>query len=250
MLAADANVVQKLVDLAEVKVLPLVGDLCKDGKEHRFTTKQVFEMIPAAPPLFDKVAVTTLQGFADVIAQKIDGLNPEDWFIQVDSPSQVTLNKKDTDLWGRRDVLVDAQPVEFQKFQFGQWLAQEEFLIACASRFSPTDDLKYVIDIASALTADETQTTEDDGLTQRVNIKAGMKTKETVTLKPRVELAPFRYFPECQQVISSFVFRARRTDNGPVLALFEADGGRWKVDAINEVARFVRVLDIGIEVVS
>lgn len=250
MIAADANVVQKIVELAAVQELVLPSELALDKREHHFSTKQIFEMVPAPPPLPNKVMVTTLQGFADVIAQRIDSLDPETMFIQVDSPSDVSLNAKATDIYGRRLVLIEAAPVDYKKFQFGQWTTQEEFIIGVASLFSPTDDREYVLQVASHLTADATATTEDDGLTQRATIKAGMKPKETITLRPRVDLAPFRYFPECQQVVSPFVFRAKTTDNGPVLALFEADGGRWKVDAINEVARFLRVLATGVEVVA
>jgi hypothetical protein len=250
MLAADANVVQKIVDISQVQEFVLDKLLSKDGVEHHFTSKALHEVIPTAPPVFGKVQVKTLQGFADVIGQGIDGLDKSKWFIQVDGPSCVSLNSKATDSWGRRVVLLVAAPVEFKQFEFGQWLSQEEFLIGVAAKFSSTDDREYVIDVASSLTSDATNTTEDNGLSQRVNIKAGMKPKETVTLKPRVDLAPFRYFPECGQVVSPFVFRARQTENGPMLALFEADGGRWKVDAIGEVARFLRVLNTGIEVVA
>jgi hypothetical protein len=246
----DATFVQKIANLAEVQEFVLSAELSKDGKEHRFSTEALHEIVPAAIPLLSQVGVTTLQGFADVIAQGIDSLDKSKVFIQVNGPSLVSLTAKDTDQWGRRQTLLTAKPVEFAQFQFGQWLSQEEFVIGVASKFSATDDREYVIEVASHLTGDATATVEDNGLTQRATIKAGMKPKETVTLKPRVDLAPFRYFPECQQVISPFVFRCRQTDNGPVLALFEADGGRWKIDAIGEVARFLRVLNIWIDVVS
>jgi hypothetical protein len=248
----DADFVQKIVDISQVHKFELPADLSKDGEEHHFTNQKLFEIIPAAPPLLAGVIVTTLQGFADVIGQKIDELKTEEWFIQTVTPSLVALNNKTTDAWGRRQTLVTAKPVEFEQFQFARWYAQEEFLIKMASLFSPTEDLTYVIQVAGNLTSDASDTREDDGFTQRATVRAGMKPRECVTIRPSVVLAPYRYFPECQVVASAFVFRAiQEPDKGPMLALFEADGGRWKVAAIQEVARFLRTLNIeGIEIVA
>jgi hypothetical protein len=87
--------------------------------------------------------------------------------------------------------------------------------------------------MAATLTNDASRTSEDDGFTQRVNVKAGIRTKEDTTIQPRVDLAPYRTFPEVDQPMSPFVFRARCTGEGiPALMLVEADGGRWKVEAI------------------
>lgn len=56
-------------------------------------------------------------------------------------------------------------------------------------------------------------------------------------VKPRVELAPFRSFPEIEQPVSSFIFRLRGGDpvHAPLCALFEADGRRWEHEAMQRV---------------
>jgi hypothetical protein len=230
----DAKFVTKVTDLAETKALTFT-DLI-DGKSHDYTTKQVFEVQPKPPSQPETVKVLTLAGFAQLVEEKIDGLDTKDFFIHVVDHETVELVASTTDKYGRRLTLITAEPVEFEGFRFGQWTEQENFIIGVASKFADTDDKQYVLATASSLTTAATSLSEDNGFSQTATVKAGMKTAETVKLKGVVELAPFRTFPEVGQPISNFVFRAKTSPNGPpLLMLVEADGGKWKIDAINEV---------------
>ncbi len=75
--------------------------------------------------------------------------------------------------------------------------------------------------------------------------------KESITIKPRVALAPFRTFPEIEQPISEFVFRARCTGEGtPALMLVEADGGRWKIDAITTIRAEMEAFGLNIPIIA
>jgi hypothetical protein len=93
-------------------------------------------------------------------------------------------------------------------------------------------DLDYVLKIASAISAGKEQTNSDDGISQTVQMKAGVTLKTTETLRPIVNLAPYRTFAEIDQVLSRFIFRAHGDEEGAQLALFEADGGRWRLGAV------------------
>ena len=59
-----------------------------------------------------------------------------------------------------------------------------------------------------------------------------------------VELKPYRTFFEIEQPSSSFVFRMKSGgkghEDGPMCSLHEADGGAWRLDAIEEVKHFLR----------
>ena len=228
----DATFVQRVADLSQVQEFQSV-DL--DGREHDFTSKQVYEVHPSPPNLPTLVSVLTLAGFAKLVEEKIDGLDTADYFILVNHYAKVTLVAAKTDKYGRRLTLIEATPVKFDGFEFGKWFDQESFIIGVAAKFADTPDKSYVLATASSLTTAATSLSEDNGFSQTATVKAGMKTAETVTLKGVVELAPFRTFPEVGQPISSFVFRAKQTPAGPQLMLVEADGGKWKIDAINEV---------------
>jgi hypothetical protein len=142
--------------------------------------------------------------------------------------------------------------VSFQKFKFGQWMGHEEFTIAVASLFAETPDKAYVLTLASTLTDEAVKTSEDDGFRQKVTVKAGMRHAEGITLKPRVSLAPFRTFPELDQPVSDFVLRAKGEGDGgkPLLMLVEADGGRWKIEAIETIARKLQSYSLGIPIIA
>jgi hypothetical protein len=237
----DDKFVQKIADLASVQTFTVEG--------RTYATEALHEVKPAPTPRADLVKVVTLAGFGDLITNKLESLNKADFIIHVESEDTVTLKQLVSDFFGRRLKLIEAKPVAFKAFPFGQWLKQEEFVIGVASLFSQTPDKDYVMSIAGSLTNEEVSTAEDNGFSQKATVKAGMKIAETVQLKPQVELAPFRTFPEVGQPISKFVFRARGGDS-PSLMLVEADGGKWKLDAINEVRRYLATLSLGIEIIA
>ena len=123
-------------------------------------------------------------------------------------------------------------------------------MIGVASKFAATLDREYVLQMASCLTNEATQLNEDDGFTQKATIKAGMKNAAIVTIKPTVDLAPFRTFPEVGQPVSPFVFRARTGEGGPQLMLVEADGGRWKLAAIKVIQEYLTNLTMEIAIAA
>jgi hypothetical protein len=241
MLTADSQVIDKIVGLAETKTFPITD---KHGKESQYSTEEIHEVIAAAPALPVKVSTHTLSGFVELIREKLDAdqVDLANVFIHVVDHSKVQLCGKATDQWGRRLCLIEATPVPFEQFKFGEWIPQENFCIGVASKFGDTPDKEYVLQMAGSLTGQGEKQNTDDGFTQRVVVKQGMKVPESVTLKPRVELAPFRIFPECNQPVSPFVFRCKQSDNGPLLMLVEADGGFWKVAAMKIVQQYIDIL--------
>ncbi len=92
----------------------------------------------------------------------------------------------------------------------------------------------------------------DDGITQQVTAKTGLALVEDVPVPNPVMLAPFRTFMEVEQPESKFVFRMKRGDDGPECALFEADGGAWKLEAMKRIKAYLQAeLDgTGIAIIS
>jgi hypothetical protein len=202
---------------------------------------------PEAPP----IAVTTLAGFMDLYHERLEeiaGANQaSDLFIHILSPNVVELVSAAETQYGCRRVWMRASPPsELAKFPFGQFMEPEKFLIGLQSMFqrvkieSPDGavlgDLDYVLQIASNISAEEAVTLADDGISQKVGATQGIVLKGHTTLKPRVSLAPYRTFSEIDQPVSDFLFRVRKDDRSTVaLALFEADGGRWRLGAFNAI---------------
>jgi hypothetical protein len=244
-----SETIQKVLEIAKPE-LHTVTDV--HGITAEFATKQLHQIIAKAPEVAEMVHVNTLQGFADLITAKLEKVDfPSDFIIHIQNENRVALLSRTTDQWGRRLALTSASPVEFRKFPFGQWTSQEEFTIGVAALFADTEDKAYVLSLASCLTNEATRQSEDDGFTQLATIKAGLAQKKSVTIKPRVALAPYRTFPEIEQPSSEFVFRARVQDGGaPQLMLVEADGGKWKIDAIAKIREALESFTLGIPIIA
>ena len=244
-----AETINKVLEISNPELHPVTDD---HGISATFSSKKLIQVKAAAPALPEAVSVLTLAGFADLVRAKLEEQDfPSDFLIHVEDHETVSLKARMSDDYGRRKVLITAKPVDFQDFRFGQWLDQEAFAIAVASLFADGGHKDYVLKMAATLTNEATRTSEDDGFTQRVNVKAGIRTKEDTTLQPRVDLAPYRTFPEVPQPVSPFVFRARCTGEGtPSLMLVEADGGRWKVDAIATLRQAMEAFGLKIPIIA
>lgn len=194
------------------------------------------------PPTPKAVHCSTLQGLVDLFQEDLDDVKPEEVLVHITSPTTVEIISKDADDYGRRRVWAEAAYPECKPFPFGSWMEPEAFIISAQMQFQRvkvegddgafTKDLDYVLGIASKISADHTTENVDDGFAQRVAVKQGITLKVETILKPMVNLAPYRTFAEIDQVLSQFVFRARVQNGGAHLALFEGDGGRWKLAAV------------------
>jgi hypothetical protein len=251
LIQGNDELVKTLISLAEVKTLDLTDT---NNVKAAYTTKPVFEVKAVAAPQPDGIDVHTLDGFVDLVKEKIEGVENAEgsYIVHVVDHETVELKALKSDKWGRRLRLICAQPVVIDPFPFGSFLEQEIFVIQVAAKFVDGGDKGYVLDMASSLTTEATTNSNDNGFVQGATVKRGMRVKENVILKSRVKLSPFRTFPEIGQPASEFVFRARSISNErpPELLLIEADGGKWKVDAINEVARYLRSVGLEIPVIS
>jgi len=54
-----------------------------------------------------------------------------------------------------------------------------------------------------------------------------------------VTLRPYRTFSEVEQPASQFVFRMKTGGSSPSCALFNADGGAWALEAIENIKRWL-----------
>lgn len=108
------------------------------------------------------------------------------------------------------------------------WREQDEAIIELRSRFIPTEDSDYLINLVSRINNDEGVKTEDNGVSQTVVVRKGIQLAATEAVKPRLDLTPFRTFREVPQPKSEFILRL---DDKGRIGLFEADGGMWKIEA-------------------
>ena len=84
---------------------------------------------------------------------------------------------------------------------------REKALIQLRSLFVPTEDLAYLLTLLSRISKENNVTSTDNGVTQQVEARVGVAILDTVQIKPRVSLQPFRTFLEVEQPESEFLFR-------------------------------------------
>lgn len=219
-----------------------------------YTSEKLHEVkaSPLDPP--SPVSVFTLDGFTDLIREKLDGKQVDyaDVLIHVVNYNEVSLINRQTDEWGRRLKLITAKPVQVDTFKFDTYLDQENFIIGVQAHFAPSSDRDYVLRIASGIQKQASSLHEDDGISQKVTVKAGLTMVSNETVKPRVSLAPYRTFPEIAPPLSDFVFRIRAVSDQqpPNVGLFQADGGIWKVETIDAIRRKLATYGLDIPIIA
>ena len=87
------------------------------------------------------------------------------------------------------------------------------------------------------MTEEQSVQTADDGISQRVILKAGVQEVDKTIFRNPAFLRPMRTFTEVMQPQSPFVVRFKE---GRKAALFEADGGAWKREAIGLIGAYLK----------
>lgn len=128
-------------------------------------------------------------------------------------------------------------------FEFNHYYTIEGMIIALKSKFEPTEDRDYLVKLLGNITDTKSVQTKDDGVTQSVTVNAGIQMLGETRVKPIVTLKPYRTFLEVEQPESEFLIRLK---DGQA-ALFEADGGEWRNQAMANIGELLRNMLKGTE---
>jgi len=158
--------------------------------------------------------------------------------IEIVSPTEVGLHTQIIGSFNDRFTPVICTAL-VNPFPWGRFMDIEEFIIKAQSQFIETEDLAKIRQIVGNVRTEEVMSFSDDGVSQMVNAKSGLTRVENVVIPPRVKLAPYRTFIEVEQPESEFVFRAKKSDSLPYFALFEADGGAWRIEAMKRIKAYL-----------
>lgn len=205
-----------------------------------FTTRPVYDL-PAAP-MASPFECCTLTGVASYLHMNPDQLNLKEVLIHVQSPQCVQLFSKLGER-NKRSYYLEAncEGALSSQFPFRQYMDAEKFIVGLLSEFKPNPDIEKILKVVGNLKAEQVTTSEDDGVTQRVTVRRGVSRLENTDLEPIVNLSPYRTFREVKQPESAFVLRMKSDKEGsiPKCGLFDADGGGWKLKAINDIAEWL-----------
>jgi hypothetical protein len=199
-------------------------------------------------PQADTLKLHTLQGIVDYVSAETTEC--KGGITHILSPENVRLVTPITADYRQRETLLESTLVQ-NSFPFGNYVTQEDFIVGLQSMFVDTPLRAELLKVAGSLTAEQIQISEDDGVTQRGTAKVGIARQATVDLPNPVNLRPFRTFTEVDQPESLFVFRMKLA-GVPMLALFEADGGAWRNQAIKDIAFWLTgaLKDKGIAIIA
>ncbi len=233
----DQGAVQEIAKLAQLHASDRVTIL--NGEDY---SSQQLHHIKTYEPAAASVIVSTLGSFIDLIMLNIDGLELKEHYIEVMSHKEVRLAGK----IDRKDKVrlypYVAMLEDLPGFPYSHFMSVESFLIALGTQFVINDDLGKLMAYASKVTNEESIQLEDDGITQKAVVKTGVSgaMKEVAVAMRTVSLQPYRTFREVTQVPSPFLFRMRNGREGVECALFEADGGTWKIAQVEAIQSWIQ----------
>jgi len=183
-------------------------------------------------PTANAIQVNSLSGLVEYLRSGFD--TNQTLMVHVVSPTEVVaFNSVNSNC--SRGQFVKAEAM-VPSFCFDNFYDAESFNIKAQSCFVANEDKEIVLKVVGNITEDQVQTYSDDGISQSVTAKVGVANRATVVVPNPVALRPFRTFVEVEQPESSFVFRMK---NGPACALFEADGGAWKLEAMQNIKAYL-----------
>lgn len=220
----DREVIEKIEDMTGPKVIETVQGTFSDKHLYRIENE-----------LADTIVLSSLSGLAEMIKQEMNEYNLP-LFVRATSAERVhVFGAIRDDMQRERPFTAEAK---FIGFDFNEYISIENMIICLKSRFAPTEDRDYLVQLLGNITDQQSVQTKDDGITQSATVKSGIQLVGEQRIKPIVTLKPYRTFLEVEQPASDFLIRLK---DGRA-ALFEADGGAWEREAVKNVADKLREL--------
>lgn len=194
----------------------------------------------------ETVKLKTLTSLIDYIRENADIFVERKIIVQVVSPTCIRVFAQCSevrDLESKHYIEVNAG---VPQFKFGNWYDNEEFVINVMSKFigssyeeivgGKVNDKEAVLQFSGTVQDGTVANYGDNGVSQSATIKTGILDSEQKIIPNPVNLMPYRTFIEVEQPASQFIFRMKSgRGEGVYCALFEADGGAWENEAMQNI---------------
>lgn len=128
----------------------------------------------------------------------------------------------------------------------GKFMSQEQFMIWAGANLADGQEKRDLLSIVGGLVSSDVReiASDDSGVAQQVQLTAKVSLNTVKTVKPIWKLRPNRTFADVAQPESEFLLRLKKGSGDiPEAALFEADGGRWELDAFKNISEFLAKAD-------
>jgi hypothetical protein len=196
---------------------------------------------PAEP---STVILSSLNSLVDYLKDNVDKHNYKDLMVHVVNFMTVKVISHIDTIYRQRENYVKAVYNPTSPYaSYDDYMTLEEFKIWLLTDFEDNEDRAAVLRLVGNVTDQQVKTSTDDGISQAVSSRVGIAKVETAMVPNPVNLVPFRTFSEVLQPGSNFVLRMRsgiREDDLPKAALFEADGGGWKIKAMTNIKTWLK----------
>ena len=190
-------------------------------------------------PAVEPVILHTLESLVTFFKEREDWMDP--LIVHIEDATTVKLMGPTGDDYTRQVFAIVKAELP-REITYGQFYDTETFNINLQSRFVDNESKKLVLRFTGLIKEENVKQTGDDGVSQAMMIKTGIVSVDQAVVPNPVKLAPWRTFQEVPQPESLFVFRMK---DGPAAALFEADGGAWRLEAIKNIKQYlVKELDV------
>lgn len=189
--------------------------------------------------------INTLSGLVDYMKSNVDKEFRGNLLVIVNSPTRVTL-EKEINSDGERPVIMEVSAI-VPDIRYDDFYDTERFNILLQSAFIESKHKDILLKVVGNIKEEVIKNVGDDGISQAATIKTGIATVSDVKVPNPVNLRPRRTFNEIEQPESKFIFRMK---DGPKCALFEADGGAWRNEAMNNIKKYLDKELEGIEGVT
>lgn len=229
---ANADNIQKVIDIGGIPFM-------WDARNNKWIPIEV--PLPADEPTAKPMGFYTLDGLIDYIQENVEGMIPsgdseEKLILQVVDWRQVVLWSKPSINRKERHVIALVL-AHTPNIQFGYHMDNETFCTMLLSEFIDTEARASLFKVVKCLTNEQSLRTADDGVSQVVTVKQGVTLAADVKFENPVPLKPMRTFTEIEQPESNFTLRI---DEKARPALFEADGGAWKNEAVVSIKEYLK----------
>lgn len=227
-----------------------------NGHHYLINNGDYNEIMPTVDPQPECYNFSSLDGLVKMIRKEHKDITeactaPDVLYVNVTSPTTVDVSTA-VDGYNRRAFLYYSSYEFPRKWTGANWFEHEEAMIVLRSQFIQNEGTEYLLDFLSRVSDENSVSSDDNGMTQSVQVKKGIALAAREQVRPIVNLRPYRTFLEVEQPESAFLIRVRE---GMQVGIIEADGGMWKIAARRSIVAYLErelkeLIDSGNVVVS
>lgn len=222
--------IEKIVSLANPVLLEV------DGVSYLADKAGGYSHIHPDLDMVEEIRLSSLDAMVKFVTSEAAHLTDSILYLTV--PNHLTVQcftSPDKECRNLRTVLYEAKATDVPGWAEKMQLGFEEAQIALRTRFQHTNDIEYAQKLLSDITTGCKVTYNDNGVATTIVTQQGVALQGKTTIRPIINLRPYRTFQEVEQPASDFLIRV----NDRYITFIEADGGMWKLTARETVKAYL-----------